>query len=466
MQLSEYPIVVQKIHELADINIDAILEQAYNKENIIDIQEDSWKIYDIMYHYKRVVKQFKDELENPDFRFYPNEFFTHGNTYTLTDVLNNLHGYLLGFNTEGSNYFKNIHQLVFNIRALITYQIVYGFWDNSEKKVHDVNVLELDKATEELKTAIKQLKKEKTDFETKKLELDTKINDFNTLFQSKVNEAAEISNRRNEVVNFREEVSRIRDESINKGSEIQSAYNTQAQFIEDIKRQKENQENEFRTFLEENFKKKDSEYAGKLLELDTKINDFNESKKRFDEHEEHVKNKIKEIETLASFAADVSLGNSFNRRAEQIKKSVKFWRGITFTIAISTVIWILIVFLCLSPTEGDVWSKLLINSIKSLPAFILLGFAMGQYNKERNLEEEYAFKTSVAVTVNAYADQVGSAEISPEKVKMIQETIERLYTKPKIQDFRNSSKLSFTRGVKKEDLESIIKTVVESLGKK
>jgi hypothetical protein len=54
------------------------------------------------------------------------------------------------------------------------------------------------------------------------------------------------------------------------------------------------------------------------------------------------------------------------------------------------------------------WSGLLpalaLRSIFMLPLFALLGFALAQYRKERNFEEEYAHKAAVAVSLPNYGD--------------------------------------------------------------
>lgn len=61
----------------------------------------------------------------------------------------------------------------------------------------------------------------------------------------------------------------------------------------------------------------------------------------------------------------------------------------------------------------------------------MLGFALAQYQKERNLLEEYAFRESVAVTLTAYLEQMPEKE-DEDKRKMLMSTVEQLYTKPVI----------------------------------
>lgn len=467
MLLNEYNQIRQQISVLEKLNFEEILINTFSKDNLESISEDGWKISDLIINYNRVIKQFVSELENPDFIYYTNTFYYLGfnNTFYLNDLLTNTVNIINNFNTEGNNYYKNLRELVIHIKGLITYQVAIGFWEKSEKKLHNINIIESNKTIKELKIAIEQIRKEKADFEQKKTELQAKIDEFNLLYQSKTNEANEILNKRNEASFLRDEISKIRDDAFSKGAETNQINESQKILLEDIRRQKETQETEFKNFVEENIKSKDLEYAAKLASIDIKIKSFKELEETIKEHEKGIQYKLQEITKLAAFSADVSLANSFYSRTEKIKKSVVFWRWAIPITSVITLGWIIVVFLCLTPTEGNVWSKLLINSIKTIPSFILLGFTISQYTKERNLEEEYAFKSAIALSLNAYADQI-EYETNEAKIKLIEETIARLYNKPRIQDYKNASSTFFSKGVKKEDIESIVKTVIDSIGNK
>lgn len=174
---------------------------------------------------------------------------------------------------------------------------------------------------------------------------------------------------------------------------------------------------------------------------------------------EWIAGKRGEITELTGKAADGSLGGTFRSRKDELKSSVKTWAWIA---AISTIIaaaYVPIAFIVIpSPSGGD-WLTLVANLGKLFPVMLFLGFVLRQYSRERSFLEEYSFKTAVALVVNAYADQLAGngsgqakslADFADDQVafskyletkdddrkKLIKETVDRLFTTPKVHDDR------------------------------
>ena len=84
------------------------------------------------------------------------------------------------------------------------------------------------------------------------------------------------------------------------------------------------------------------------------------------------------------------------------------------------------------PTAID-WHYLLINSLKSVPVMIVLFFAIKQYVRERSYQEEYAFRSAIALTVQAYGDIAGS-----KKEELISKAVENIYNMPAMMKEKNS----------------------------
>ena len=63
-----------------------------------------------------------------------------------------------------------------------------------------------------------------------------------------------------------------------------------------------------------------------------------------------------------------------------------------------------------------------------------MGYIMSQYNKERAIEEEYAFRAAIAETINAYADLLANQDDSDKsndsRQKMLLSAIRQVYAKP------------------------------------
>jgi hypothetical protein len=56
---------------------------------------------------------------------------------------------------------------------------------------------------------------------------------------------------------------------------------------------------------------------------------------------------------------------------------------------------------------------------------IVLYFAIKQYIRERSYQEEYAFRSAIALTVQAYGDIAGS-----KKEELISKAVENIYNMP------------------------------------
>lgn len=138
-----------------------------------------------------------------------------------------------------------------------------------------------------------------------------------------------------------------------------------------------------------------------------------------------------EVRKMMGYIADGTLSHSFNNRKKDLSKSITGWLIGCCVIAVLTVAWVCAVFFWLKADTGYEWANIVINGIKSSPMFFLLGFALAQYQKERNLMEEYAFRESVAVTLTAYLEQMPNKE-DEDKRKLLMTTVEQLYTKPVI----------------------------------
>jgi hypothetical protein len=104
------------------------------------------------------------------------------------------------------------------------------------------------------------------------------------------------------------------------------------------------------------------------------------------------------------------------------------------------------------------WEFFAVNTLKSIPAVILLFFVINQYRKERNFQEEYAFKSAVALTIKAYSDQINSAE---NKDKLILEAVGRIYSTPIHQKAHKDDDKNLIDEVKsiKDTVVDLVKTI-------
>lgn len=141
---------------------------------------------------------------------------------------------------------------------------------------------------------------------------------------------------------------------------------------------------------------------------------------------EEANNIQKQLEKLLTPAIARDLQSTFQVRKVWLFRSTIVWLIITVGITIFLAWYIFKLF-----SNGDFSfeiEKVIVAGIKLLPIVTILYFAISQFTKTRSLEEEYAFRESIATSLMAYAEQITD---SPQrKDQLIQETVNKLYESP------------------------------------
>lgn len=155
---------------------------------------------------------------------------------------------------------------------------------------------------------------------------------------------------------------------------------------------------------------------------------FVESKKEYFEERNNY------LDELIGREVGASLFETFKQRKRELENPVNKWLWIVIGMAALTFSAILVIFTNAFGYLGDVPTelstiRLITNSIKTLPFFFLLFYAISQYNKERNFQEEYAFKSAVALTIKAYADIINKEDLKDE---LILNSVSNIYKSPTI----------------------------------
>ena len=118
----------------------------------------------------------------------------------------------------------------------------------------------------------------------------------------------------------------------------------------------------------------------------------------------------KQVANLITPAVAGSLSKSFSERRDSLAKFRYLWLIIGGLIALGAGYGFyylgedLAVALAGKNGPQNVWAVVGLRFLFLVPVFVLLGFALAQYRKERNFEEEYAHKAAVAVTLPNYGD--------------------------------------------------------------
>jgi hypothetical protein len=125
----------------------------------------------------------------------------------------------------------------------------------------------------------------------------------------------------------------------------------------------------------------------------------------------------KQIQNLVTPAMAGSLSKSFTERRDSLAKFRYLWLIIAGVIALGAGLGFyylgedLATALAGRGGVQNVWAVVGLRFLFLVPVFVLLGFALTQYRKERNFEEEYAHKAAVAVTLPNYGDLLPSGPV-------------------------------------------------------
>lgn len=365
---------------------------------------------------KRAVSQLKEFLENGNWQVIPSDnipITSYGN-FTLRTVIIDIRTSL-----NSALYEQAARQ----IKPLVYYEMKCGFWDQPKRielgvrdsslkaleQRAELTMSHIDAREEKVKSLIDELEIKKAEIEnlikTKKQELETlKSNqsESNTILES-IKNVQKNANTNQETI-----------ETLNgKANKIVTALESDQKHIQEQIKTNEDAISQSKQALED-FK----------TDSDTKI-------AKITSDYESVSNNADEVRKMMGYIADGTLSHSFNSRKKELSERTNWWILGCIIIAVLAIGWVCAVFFWLSANTGHEWADIIVNGIKSSPAFILLGFAISQYQKERNLTEEYAFRESVAITLTAYLEQMPNRE-EEDKRKLLISTVEQLYAKPVI----------------------------------
>ncbi len=226
----------------------------------------------------------------------------------------------------------------------------------------------------------------------------------------------------------------------------------------------------------------DGKLAKSLEALDTKSTQLvSDAQQRFAAAEEQLGKRSEEtveanqkktgalvgnLETLADQvreqiqqATGFALFGAFQARQNAIVQSKNFWKWAIFVLVIvsaGVTAWIAYEAQSYKATDLAFWVKLSLT----LPLAFAIWFCTLQYSRERRLEEEYAFKASISVSLNPYRELVHSilaADAAADRSKytdFVIDSVKNVFTTPTERVFEGE-KTGFTKKIFQETAEII-----------
>lgn len=411
--------VKEVLDHFSSIDVAEILAEKFECEgSLSNVQVVEYRAEDYVSSVNKVVAQFLEEIDSVYARALPfqyhfqNEYGGGSLAQDLASLFNNISSH-------------NFQASVINLNRLIHYQAINGFWEKSKRKYFKANEASIKTSEDALHLASKHaasvsktLSKLLNDFESQKEDVreffsqkQTELEEIQNLHESAAEDADNIKNLFSKASSTVDDIKSKLEESSgsfdgiqNVGKEAEKMLVLLADLIADNKQSIEKQEKQY------------SSLAGSFEE---KL-EFVESKRKYFEERNSY------LDDLVGREVGASLFETFKHRKGELSISITFWKFTVPFIALLNVAWVYFLF-----GFGDLselsWQAVLVNTLKAFPAVGLLFFSVSQYIKERNFQEEYAFKSAVALTINSYANQLTENE---NKDKMIMESVAQVYKTP------------------------------------
>lgn len=347
---------------------------------------------------------------------------------------------------------NNIDAAAGNLDRLIWHAMTSGYWlDEQARK--PVSSAQTKSIADDLATSSKRIQLQIEQVRGATEELAARRQDLVAFTEEKKNELADIRRGLDEATKQLNELQSIVQQATAKSGEVTTLKDGSQELLNELNVQLGLITKSFETF------KTDSD----ALKTDLTTNAAN-SKATLDKAEEKYKEILghkNTIERLVGMAADGHLGNKHEDRASKIQNGLEFWRAAVPVSVVLSIAWVVVVFTCLPAHLPNEWVNLGVNLLKTVPAFILLGFVFGQYSKERNLQEEYSFKAAVAMTINAYAELLSDkdGEMNKSRQQMIMNALKQVHIPPRLYADKGGSLFS----LKAKELRETLATLNESI---
>lgn len=413
MNQSEIENLKQQVEQLGQFDLKAMLAESYPDQEISELTIGQFSAIELVSYTDRLVENVTYHLEQDSSRFWNSEFFWG---------VEMMHAPRVGVNFEKPRKLaiaqvfaelidsingRNWSQFTVSLESAIGFLLSVGAWlpaysqtkkRNSNKFSQLIEELNLRKAQfVQLFSDIQKIKKSFSDFETE---------------------------RKQELEAVHAELEAAKQTVREIGTLLQSASDSNGQITSLLVTQRENlatTNTELTSIATQR-----SQIATAIVELDSKLEDA-------EQRLNHMKEKEAWVNELAGTAAAGALGQKFESRRSQLGLSSGWWLvGTVASIALAGV-WLGYSHKHFIIDKGDVWQTLAVNFGLLLPAVFIVGFFAKQFSKIRQFEEEYAFRSAVAMTLGAFADRLKSSEHdtgAEQYNKLILETVERLYKLP------------------------------------
>lgn len=424
MTIEQQNSVLVQIENLRKIDIEKKIAEIYPEQTEIgNIQILKMSVSEFINLTKRLLTQIASELKSENRLILPFTISTSEfGQFNLEQAVNEL-------NSQISN--KQLPSAENSLMKLAQYSLQNGFYDKAKYKIYPTETLKLEKQKENLDLISANYEQLKTKYDNLILELENTKSTLNDFYLKKQTELQQIKNNLDTTNSNNTQIQNLltlSSQSQTKLVALSEQADKEKSKIDLIKSEIDKTYIEFKnnsnTLISE-LEDSDKNFKTKFAVFTEKLNFIEGKTKYFDERNEYLNN-------LIGREVGASLFETFKQRKLELNSPLNFWKWSVAFMSILTFTIILSIFTNFFGLFGDIstefhWENILVNTLKSSPFFFLLYYTIAQYNKERNFQEEYAFKSASALTIKAYADIITDLE---KKDDLILKAVYGLYRSP------------------------------------
>lgn len=359
-----------------------------------------------------------------------------------------------------TSHFKSADydQAAIETNRLVHYEMQNGFWNKIKRTGSVINIATSEAVDKKSKLTLEHINARGKKIESLINDLEDAKSKFDELVKTQSQEINTIRTNQTQTGDILTEMKCIQERASATKQAIDALNKKADDIITELETSQEG--------IEEQIKTNNNTISDFKSALESFQKDAEQKLQIIKEDYDNVSANADEVRKMMHFIKDGALAHSFNIRTRAIHKAVIAWGIGSFVSAIMMGFWIYIVFTSLDTSvAGDttansaavIFANLVINLGKTSPMVVLFGFSLSQYIKERNLQEEYAFKEAVAVTLTAYLDQLDGEEDENKRALLIS-TVEKLYTKPAL-----ASDKSLSVSLSSKDVADALKNLSEAL---
>lgn len=132
--------------------------------------------------------------------------------------------------------------------------------------------------------------------------------------------------------------------------------------------------------------------------LDNNLDEIERRSGQLDQQQEDINQIEERIDTLLNGAIAASLDRNFTERKDELERAAKIWAGTTFVAIIALILGAFFIFENVTQSGG--FGAGTISRVTLLiPLLVGVWFTSKNYSRKRRLMEEYAFKSTMAQTL-------------------------------------------------------------------